>query len=58
MGKKWPTTAYTEDIYGWTTNFSIFRSAKLREESYLGHQDRYDLFKYIARVLTLYKSTY
>lgn len=58
MGKKWPTTAYTEDIYGWMTNFPIFRYAKLREDSYLRRQDRYALFKYIARVLTVYKSTY
>ena len=58
MDKKRPTTAYTEDIYGWMTNFPIFRYAKLREDSYLRRQDRYDPFKYIARVLTLYRSTY
>ena len=23
IGKKWPTTAYTEDIYGWMTNFQF-----------------------------------
>lgn len=33
----------------------IFRYAKLREYSYLRRQDRYDLIKYIARVLILYR---
>lgn len=58
MGKKWPTTAYTENTYGWITNFPNFIYAKVREVGYLRRQDRYNLFKYIARVLILHSSTY